>query len=241
MTEMDHDHHPSASEHRSLGHGGLRAGVFGASDGLVSNMALVLGVASATPDAGLVVLAGVAGLLAGAFSMAAGEWISVKAQREALERELQMEKDHLERYPEAERAHLMSVLAKAGLSQGVSAAVVAELSLQPHVNLDFHARMELGIDPSELGSPLVAAGTSFVAFSVGALVPLVPWLLPIGDAALPATLLVSCLALFGVGAALALFTSRPWVLSGLRQLLIGAAATAVTMLVSRAVGGVALG
>jgi VIT1/CCC1 family predicted Fe2+/Mn2+ transporter len=101
--------------------------------------------------------------------------------------------------------------------------------------------MELGIDPSELGSPLVAAGTSFVAFSVGALVPLVPWLLPIGDAALPATLLVSCLALFGVGAALALFTSRPWVLSGLRQLLIGAAATAVTMLVSRAVGGVALG
>ncbi len=219
--------HPAEDEHRSMGHGGLRAAVFGASDGLVSNTALVLGVAAGSADARLVALAGVAGLLAGAASMAAGEWISVTAQREALQRELKTEEEHLERYPDAEKAHIQAVLRKAGISEDLARQVALDLESDARANLEFHARLELGIDPDELGSPILAASVSFVAFSVGALLPLLPWLV---DA--PAPLLLSAglatIALFAVGATLARFTGRsPWI-SGMRQLGVGAVATGLT-------------
>ena len=241
-----HDHHhdhdakglqaaPAAAEHRELGDGGLRAAVFGLSDGLVSNTALVLGVAAGGGATGTVLLAGVAGLLAGAASMAAGEWISMTAQREALEQELRREREHLHRYPEDERAHMIEILQGAGLSPELAARVVHELDRQPDANLDFHARVELGIDPSELGSPLRAAVASFVAFSGGAAVPLLPWLL-----ALPAPLVwtaaLSAAALFVAGAALSRFTTRGLWYSGLRQLLVGALAAALTMAISAWIG-----
>lgn len=180
-------------------------------------------------------LAGVAGMIAGAASMAAGEWISMTAQREALEQELAREQDHLDRYPEDERSHIEDILVKAGLTAETAAMVSSELSDKPRENLDFHARVELGIDPEELGSPLLAAVASFIAFAVGALVPLVPWLLPLG-APILLTGLFSGLALFAAGAGLSRFTPRGALYSGTRQLLVGVVAAALTMTIGGLVG-----
>jgi VIT1/CCC1 family predicted Fe2+/Mn2+ transporter len=233
----DHSHHhdhPSVVEHRSLGDGGLRAAVFGLSDGLVSNTALVLGVAAGA-ESGAVLLAGVAGLLAGAASMAAGEWISMTAQREALEQELAREQDHLDRYPEDERSHIQDILVKAGLTAQTAERVSEELADKPGANLDVHARVELGIDPGELGSPAIAALASFIAFGLGALIPLIPWVLPLG-APMLLTGLLSGAALFAAGAGLSRFTHRGALYSGARQLLVGVIAAALTMTIGGLVG-----
>jgi VIT1/CCC1 family predicted Fe2+/Mn2+ transporter len=208
--------------------------VFGLSDGLVSNSALVLGVAVGA-DSGTVLLAGVAGLLAGAASMAAGEWISMTAQREALEQELAREQDHLDRYPEDERSHIEAILVQAGLTAETAGRVSEELSDKPGANLDFHARVELGIDPEELGSPTLAAVASFVAFGIGALVPLIPWVLPLGSPML-LTGILSGLALFAAGAGLSRFTTRGALYSGTRQLLVGVVAAALTMTIGGLIG-----
>lgn len=211
----------------------LRAAVFGASDGLVSNLALVMGVAGGSSDPNVVLLAGVAGLLAGAFSMAAGEYISMQTQREMLERELAIERDHIERFPDEEQAHLAELLAESGLETPVAERVAAQVHRQGAA-LDFHAQLELGIHPGSLGAPGAAASSSFVAFAAGAVVPLLPWLW--ASRAIPATLVLSAAALMAVGAAATRFTHRSAWFGAARQLAVGAVSAAVTYGVGLLVG-----
>jgi len=160
--------------HRDVRSGGARAAVFGVSDGLVTNVSLILGVAGAHPGGSIVRLTGVAGLVAGAFSMAAGEYLSMQAQRELLQRELEVERQSLRRAPEAERRELTAIYERRGLDPGLAAELVDEVMRDPDVALETHAREELGIDPGSLGSPWRAAVSSFVTFAVGALLPLLP-------------------------------------------------------------------
>jgi VIT1/CCC1 family predicted Fe2+/Mn2+ transporter len=222
--------------HRTAAGGTLRAAVFGVNDGLVSNTSLILGVASATADAQVIVLSGVAGLLAGASSMAAGEYVSVRSQRELLEHQLDAERAELEAYPAQEAAELSLIYQARGLDQAAADELARRLIAHPEHALDTLAREELGVDPGELGSPWRAAGSSLVAFAAGASLPLAPFLVGLGAAALPVAIVVAALALFGVGAALSLFTGRsPWA-GGLRMLLIGAAAGALTSAIGRLVG-----
>lgn len=235
----DHEHdgaHPAAAEHGDSEGGWLRPAVFGVSDGLVSNGALVLGVAAGQAEGSFVLLAGISGLLAGAFSMAAGEWVSVQAQREAYELELRREGEHIARYPKAEAAHMHHILEQAGLPHDLVERLVTELEQRPEANLGFHARIELGIDPDKLDSPWVAAISSFLAFGVGAVVPLVPWFFTAGATAIGGAVGATAVALFGVGALLSRYTGRNMAWSGLRQLLIGAAAALVTTVIGWLIG-----
>ncbi|HEX3946332.1 MAG TPA: VIT1/CCC1 transporter family protein, partial [Acidimicrobiales bacterium] len=160
--------------HRDLRSGGIRAAVFGMSDGLVTNVSLILGVAGADPTGSVVRLTGIAGLVAGAFSMAAGEYLSMQAQRELLQRELEVERQSLRRAPEAERRELTAIYERRGLDPVLAAELVGEMMRDPEVALETHAREELGIDPGALGSPWRAAASSFATFALGALLPLLP-------------------------------------------------------------------
>lgn len=227
-----HDDH----SHRDVKGGTARAAIFGASDGLVSNVSLILGVAGANPAPGVVRLAGLAGLLAGACSMAAGEYISVQAQRELLERELEVERLELERRPDMERRELAGIYRSRGVDAKVADQVAAQLSMDPVTALETHAREELGIDPGQLGSPLGAASSSFVSFTLGALIPLVPWLVSRGTGAVLASVILSTVAAVLIGALLAGFTGRSVVVSSLRQLAVAAAAAGVTFAVGSALG-----
>ncbi len=214
--------------------GVLRASVFGVSDGLVSNLALVMGVAAGSGDPTVVVLAGVAGLLAGAFSMAAGEYISMQTQREVVEHELALERRHIEKFPVEEEAHLAELLAETGLDPADAQRVAAQVhrSLDPAV--DFHALFELGIHPKSMGAPKNAAVWSFASFAVGASIPLLPWL--VSDDALMPTIVLSGLALLLVGAGVTRRTGmRPWY-GATRQLAVGALAAAVTFGVGLLIG-----
>ena len=212
--------------------GALRAAIFGVNDGLVSNLSLIFGVAGAGADNQVVILAGVAGLLAGAFSMAAGEYISVRVQREVFERLIHLEAHEIGSDPEAERLELAELYVRKGLPRDLADQLAGELMKDPEVALDTHAREELGLDPREgLGSPSAAAGSSFVMFAAGAFVPLLPFLVTSGMAALVASAILSAIALFGVGAAMSILTGRGAIVSGLRMLSIGAAAAGVTYLV----------
>jgi VIT1/CCC1 family predicted Fe2+/Mn2+ transporter len=223
--------------HRSGRSGTLRAVIFGVSDGLVSNLALVMGVAGAAGDHGsFIVLAGIAGLLAGAFSMAAGEYISMQSQRELFERQIELERAEMEAMPEEEEAEMASLYRSKGFREDEARAIAHRLFEDPERALDQLIREELGLDPDELGSPLGAAGGSFVAFAVGAFVPVVPYLLTAGGTAFAASLVLSLGALFGVGAAVSLLTGRSAIFSGVRQVGIGAAAAIVTFLVGSAIG-----
>jgi len=207
--------------------GALRAAIFGVNDGLVSNLSLIMGVTAAGASNRVILLAGIAGLLAGAFSMGAGEYISMRVQREVFERLLQFEAHELATTPEAELHELTDIFHRKGLSPDLAVRVAEELSKDPDVALETHAREELGLDPDEgLGSPWGAALASFATFCFGALVPLVPFLVATGGALASAVL--SGLALFGVGGAASALTARPLLFAGLRQLAIGAAAAAVT-------------
>jgi len=212
--------------------GALRAAIFGVNDGLVSNLSLIFGVAGAGVDNDVVILAGIAGLVAGAFSMSSGEYISVRVQREVFERLIHLEAHEIGSDPEAERAELAELYVRRGLPHDLAEQLATELMKDPEVALDTHAREELGLDPREgLGSPIAAASSSFVTFAVGAFVPLVPFLVSSGPPAVVASAVLSALALFGVGAAMSYLTGRPWLLSGLRMLVIGAAAAGITYLV----------
>jgi vacuolar iron transporter family protein len=216
--------------------GSLRAAVFGVSDGLVSNLSLVMGFVGASADRQFVVLAGVAGLLAGAFSMAAGEWISMQSQRELFERQLQLEREELKIMPEQEEAELAALYRRKGLPPADAARLAHRLMQDPEVALDTKAREELGLDPDQLGSPWGAAISSCVAFAIGAFVPLLPFLLTTGVVAFGIALALSALALFAVGAAVSLFTGRSALFSGARQVAIGALAAAVTYGVGHLIG-----
>jgi VIT1/CCC1 family predicted Fe2+/Mn2+ transporter len=226
---------PIVGEQRTGGKSGaLRAAIFGVNDGLVSNLSLIFGVAGAGVANSVVILAGVAGLLAGAFSMAAGEYISVRVQREVFERLLHLEAHEIGSDPDAERAELADMYARKGLSRDLAERIAEELMKDPVVALDTHAREELGLDPDEgLGSPVAAAAASFGMFSVGALVPLVPFLFGSGNAAVAVSAALSAGALFGVGAAMSYLTGRNPLVSGIRMLAIGAAAAVTTYVVGK--------
>lgn len=224
--------------HRDVTGGWLRPAVFGVSDGLVSNFALIAGVAggaaAAGADSNAVVIAGLAGLVAGAGSMAAGEYVSVASQSELAQAEIELERSELANRPEAEERELAETFQRRGLSLDLATQVARELSRDPDHALEVHVREELGVDIHELPSPWTAGGSSLVAFSIGALVPLLPYILG-ADSLWPA-LAVSFVALFGVGVLVSQVTVRSWIFSGTRQLALGAAAAGITYLVGSWVG-----
>ncbi|MCC6302277.1 MAG: VIT1/CCC1 transporter family protein [Gammaproteobacteria bacterium] len=225
------------SRHSGLGRGGnLRAAVFGVNDGLVSNTCLLLGVAGAAQSVDMVLLAGSAGLLAGAASMAAGEYISVRSQRELYEYQIGLERDELDEYPQEEAEELALIYNARGLDLAQAREFAARLLEDRGKALDALAREELGLDPSALGSPLGAAAASFVSFAAGALIPLIPFLLGSGGRPVEAMIALSLSALFGIGALLSLFTGRGALRSGLRMMLIGAAAGLATYLIGHWLG-----
>ncbi len=229
-----------AERHRSGGAGNLRAAVFGVNDGLVSNASLILGVAGAGAAADVILLSGAAGLLAGAFSMAAGEYVSVRSQREFHEYQITLEREELDQYPQEEAAELALIYQAKGVNGDEARRMAQSLIQDPDRALDTLAREELGLNPDELGSPWSAAIASFMAFAFGALIPLLPYLLLTGKTAFAGVLLASGISLFGVGAAISLFTGKRAVLGGLRMLAIGAAAGTATWFIGGALG-VALG
>lgn len=213
-----HDHHHHAvHRHRDLQGGTARAAVFGVSDGLVSNVALVLGVAAASPEGSAVLVAGVAGLLAGSASMAAGEYVSMKAQAELVERELEIERRSIANQPRAETRELSSIYAQRGIEPSQADALAEAVMADPDVALEVHAREELGIDPSEVGNPVAAAVSSFIAFAVGALLPLIPWLFDEGDGAVIASAVLGLVGAAAVGIVLSVFTERSWIRTAGRQ------------------------
>jgi VIT1/CCC1 family predicted Fe2+/Mn2+ transporter len=217
--------------------GTLRAAIFGVNDGLVSNAALIMGFAGADQPRSVILLAGISGLLAGAFSMAAGEYVSMRVQREVLERMLHLEAHELGTDPDGERVELAGIYERKGVPAEMADALARELSKDPVTALDTHAREELGIDPDEgLGSPWGAAGSSFVTFSAGALVPLIPFVFLEGTSAVILAAIVTGLALLGVGALTARLTGRSALAAGLRMLAIGASAATVTYLIGVALG-----
>ncbi|MBO0713813.1 MAG: VIT1/CCC1 transporter family protein [Acidimicrobiales bacterium] len=230
------EHASYDNHHRDVRGGAARAAVFGVSDGLVSNLALILGVAGAHPAAGLIRLAGLAGLIAGSFSMAAGEYVSMRAQRELLERELDLERNEIRRWPDAERRELAVLYEGRGLEPNLAEDLAEAMMRDPERALDAHAREELGIDPTELGSPWQAASSSFLSFALGAVIPLAPFLALSGTAGVVAAAVVSAVAALAIGGALSLFTGRSWVKSALRQFLISAVAAGVTYSIGTAVG-----
>jgi VIT1/CCC1 family predicted Fe2+/Mn2+ transporter len=222
--------------HRDISGGTARAAVFGVSDGLVSNVSLILGVAGANPGAGIVRLAGLAGLIAGAVSMSAGEYVSMQAQRELFQRELDMERREIRRNPHVETVELTQIYQSRGVDPDRARELAQQMMADPDLALQTHAREELGIDPDQLGSPRGAATSSFVAFAIGALVPLLPWFIASGTAATVASVVLGVIACAVVGVLLARFTGRSAFFSGGRQVAIAAVAGAVTFIVGHLVG-----
>lgn len=222
--------------HRTGAGGALRAAVFGVNDGLVSNLALVMGVAGGTETGNFVLLAGVAGLVAGAFSMASGEWISVRSQRELYEREIAVEAEELMAFPEEEAEELSLIYQAKGIPEDEAEALAARIMQRPETALDTMAREELGLDPQSLGSAWVAAGSSFVSFAVGAIVPVIPYMVSSGNAALVWAAALAGVSLFGVGALTSVFTARSAVRAGTRMVAVAAVAAAVTYAVGSLVG-----
>lgn len=223
--------------HSSLGRGGnLRAAVFGVNDGLVSNTCLLMGVVGAAQDSGIVLLTGIAGLLAGAASMAAGEYVSVRSQRELYEYQIGLERDELAEYPQEEAEELALIYHARGLDLTQARAFATGLLENPAAALDALAREELGLDPGSLGSPLGAAASSFVSFGAGALLPLAPFLLGIDGRPVAWMVAISLAALFTVGAALSLFTGKSAWWGGLRMALIGGGAGVATYAIGHWLG-----
>ncbi len=224
--------------HRSVtGGNNLRAAVFGVNDGLVSNLSLILGVAGAGGGNHAILTSGLAGLLAGSLSMASGEYVSVRSQREMYEYQIGLERDELAEYPAEEAEELALIYQARGVELEQARAIATRLMSNPEHALNTLSREELGLNPDDLASPWAAAVFSFSAFGSGALLPLVPFLLHRdGDAALYWSIGLTMTALFGIGMALSLFNGRGAVRGGLRMLLIGAAAAAVTWGVGRALG-----
>jgi len=216
------------SRHRDVQGGTTRAAVLGAGDGLLTNLSLVLGVAGASANASAVRLAGVAGLLAGAFSMAAGELVSVRAQQEMVDREVQVERQELAEDPEGERRELAGMYRAQGLSADDADTVSRILSANPDIALDTHARLELGVDPQAPGSAWRAAVTSFLSFSVGAILPLFPWFFTEGSGAVIASVIIGAIAALALGAAIGAMSGRSVLGTALRQLAVAAVAAAVT-------------
>lgn len=228
VSDPDDPAPPHEHDHRSVQSGSFRAAVFGMSDGLVSNAALILGMAGADADASVVRTAGVAGLVAGACSMAAGEWLSMKAQQDVLEREISIERHAIRTFPEEEQYELQLLYERRGIPTDTAQDAAAAVMRDEDLALEVHAREEIGIDPGELGSPLGAAASSFVAFAIGALLPLVPWLITSGGTATWMSLAVAAVAAAALGTIVAALSHHRFVLSAARHLVIAAAATLLT-------------
>jgi vacuolar iron transporter family protein len=228
-------------DHPDVTGGWLRPAVFGAMDGLVSNLALVAGVAGGTAgsNSSAVVLAGLAGLAAGAFSMAVGEYTSVASQSEAARREIERERHEIIAHPAAETTELAELFAQRGIAPGLAMEVARQIHTDVDQALVVHAREEIGVDPDDLASPTLAAVSSFLSFAVGALVPVLPYLL--GATTLLPGLVATLVVLFGCGAVVTQVTNRSWWFGGLRQLLLGATAAGLTYAFGSMVGGAGLG
>jgi VIT1/CCC1 family predicted Fe2+/Mn2+ transporter len=227
------------ARHKGYGGGNLRAAVFGVNDGLVSNASLIMGVAGAGAASEVIVTTGVAGLLAGALSMAAGEYVSMRSQREMFEYQIGLERAELEEYPDEEAEELALIYHARGMDLEPARAMSRDLVKNPVAALDALAREELGLNPDDLGSPVGAATFSFSAFAIGAAVPLIPFFAR-GWIAEPVLVsgVLAAVSLFAIGAALSLFTGRGAFRGGLRMVLIGSLAGVVTWLIGRALGAV---
>ncbi len=212
--------------------GALRAAIFGMNDGLVSNLSLIFGVTGAGVNNRVVVIAGIAGLLAGAFSMGAGEYVSMKVQREVFERLIHLEAHEIATQPDVEAEELSNIYRERGFSDELARQVSEEVMKDPELALETHAREELGLDPVQgLGSPWAAAGSSFATFSIGAAIPIVPFLFTQGFAAALISAALGAATLFGVGGSMSILTGRRFLASGARMLGVGVAAAAITYLV----------
>ena len=228
--------HRRPERHRDVRGGAARAAVFGMSDGLVSNVSLVLGVAGGGVGGSTVRLAGLTGLLAGAVSMAVGEYVSMRAHGELLERELSIERDEITSDPEGEQMELALLYEQRGVSPDRARALASDMMRDPNLALEAHAREELGIDPDELGSPVGAAASSFGSFAIGAFIPLIPWFFGSGVAAGVISLALALIAAVLLGVAVARLSAHPPIPAALRQAGLLALACAVTWLLGRAVG-----
>ncbi len=222
--------------HRAASGNALRAAVLGANDGLVSNLLLVMGVAGAAPGRDFVLLAGLGGLLAGAISMALGEWISVRSSAEAFARQVAIEREELEANPEEEEEELFLIYRAKGLNEPDARAMAARIISNHEVALDTLTREELGMSESEVGNAWVAGGTSFLTFAAGAVLPIVPWLFVGGASGLVASAILSALGLFLTGAITTLFTGRSVLFSGARMVLFGAVGAAFSFAVGGLIG-----
>jgi vacuolar iron transporter family protein len=231
LPQADLDHH-----HRNISGGGFRAAVFGLSDGLVTNVSLILGVAGAHPGGPFVRLAGVAGLVAGAFSMSAGEFVSVRAQSELMMRELDVERAALRRWPRDERNELVAIYERRGIDPSVAEQLVDEVMQDPELALETHAREELGFDPRVIGSALQASISSFFSFALGAVLPLIPWLVGSGNGAVVASVIIGAVTAALVGVLLGQLTERSRWRTALRQVVVAAIAAGVTYGIGRGVG-----
>lgn len=206
------------------------------SDGLVTNVSLILGFAGAHPAASVVRLAGLAGLVAGAFSMGAGEYLSMTAQRELFERELDVERRALRDSPEGETEELVEIFIRKGIAPATARHLAIEVMSNPELALETHAREEFGVDPSSLGSPVKAASASFVAFVLGAFLPLLPWLIGSGSGAIAWSIGLGAIGAVSLGAALGRLSGRPWPVGAMRSLAVAVVAAGVTYAVGHAVG-----
>ncbi len=242
--QLKHHHHQFVSggaklenRHKGLSTAGnLRAAVFGVNDGLVSNMSLLLGLVGGAANSHVIILSGVAGLLAGACSMAAGEYVSMRSQREFFEFQIALEREELDLYPEEEASELAAIYQARGLPKKEAQELAKHMISNPEKALDTLAKEELGLNPQDLGSPIGAAISSFISFSLGAFIPLFPFLLSANQWNVPLSILLTGITLFFIGATLSLFTNLSAFKGGLRMLSIGASAGCLTYLIGRLVG-----
>jgi VIT1/CCC1 family predicted Fe2+/Mn2+ transporter len=231
---MSESFHPQ--KHRNVASSWYRAAVFGISDGLVTNTSLILGFAGANPGHNIVRLAGLAGLVAGGFSMASGEYISVRAQKELLEYEIDVERKSIEESPAQEQEELRQLFVERGIEVDLAQRLSADLMRDPEMALRTHAREELGVDPSTIGSPWGAAISSLFSFAIGAFIPLIPWIAtPTGNPVVWSIVLAAIVAA-AVGGVIGWFTRNGIIKWAVRQVLVGALAAAVTFGIGRLVG-----
>ena len=223
-------------KHRDVQDGAARAAVFGISDGLVSNVSLILGIAGASTDPSIIRVAGISGLLAGAVSMAAGEYVSLQAQKELVERELLIEKKSIDTNLEAETEELKSIYEERGIDSDLAEEVARQIMSNSEIALEVHVREELGVNPGQLGNPLLAASSSFVSFSFGAFVPLIPWLIGEGNSAIWTSAIMGIFSTALVGGVLARLSGRSVFKTSTRQMLVAATACSVTYLIGSLLG-----
>lgn len=236
MTSSSRAEHQDHPDHRALAGGTARAGVFGISDGLVTNVSLIIGFAAGGVDASYVRLAGIASAVAGAVSMAAGEWVSVKSQNDLVKREMALELRELKRNASAETSELAGIYRSHGMSSKQAEAAAAEVMQDPNRAVIVHAREEFGLDPSQLPNPIQVAAISIVSFLVGAMLPVIPWLTGEGGAAQLASIVIGVIAAGVLGALIARQSERPWWTGTIRQVAITVLAVAVTYAIGSVVG-----